>query len=77
MYKKSDKNGRYGIVFKKNNVVYLNEYKKMKKKDKNKHWFIKIPFYLSIISILYALLYFVPPSNADLDIKTTHAFLYK
>jgi hypothetical protein len=64
-------------VLKKNNVVNLKDYKKQKKKTKTKRWLLKIPIYLSIISVLYALLYFVGPSKAGLDIKTTHEYLYK
>lgn len=67
---------------KKNNIVKLNTYKKLKKRKnrKNKPGFVLISFYISIVSVLYAFLYFDATSHITLDIKTfteTHAFLYK
>jgi hypothetical protein len=64
---------------KKNNIVKLKTYKKLKKR-KNKRGFGLLSVYLSIASVLYAYLYFNVTSHTTLDIKTfaeTHAFLYK
>ncbi|MDQ0199405.1 DNA-directed RNA polymerase specialized sigma54-like protein [Neobacillus ginsengisoli] len=66
-------------MHKKNNIVKLKTYKKLKKR-KNKRGYVLLSVYLSIVSVLYAFLYFNVKSHDTLDIKTfteTHAFLYK